>query len=241
MTSAPFDAKPHHFWQEIVPADTYDLHPEDGYETFFPVRLPDGMQLALPIRAMTDGQTALASLIINQASFKVIECLAIHLAELLRPFAPAVVAGLPTLGLTLAAEVARHLGHTRFVPLSTSRKFWFEEELSAPMRSITSPDQEKRLYMDPRMLPVLRGQRVVLIDDVLSTGTSILSGLRVLRRCDVDPVAIGAAMLQTRRWQTALEQEQTGLSGRVVGVFQTPYLIRMARQEQTGRVAWQQQ
>ena len=35
--------------------------------------------------------------------------------------------------------------------LGYSRKFWYDEELSAPVSSITSPGQVKRVYLDPRM------------------------------------------------------------------------------------------
>ena len=59
--------------------------------------------------------------------------------------------GLPTLGLALASAVARALGHERYVPLGTSRKFWYRDELSAPLSSVTTPDQKKTLYLDPRM------------------------------------------------------------------------------------------
>ena len=71
------------------------------------------------------------------------------------------------------ARVAAQLGHARYVPLGTSRKFWYREELSVPLSSITTPEQPKRLYVDPRMLPLLEGRRVALIDDVVSSGASM--------------------------------------------------------------------
>ncbi|MEJ0007579.1 MAG: hypothetical protein WDM77_14745 [Steroidobacteraceae bacterium] len=36
-----------------------------------------------------------------------------------------------------AASVARKLGHRHYVPLSYSRKFWFDDGLSMPVSSIT--------------------------------------------------------------------------------------------------------
>lgn len=226
MSSDAFTKDPHHFWQELFPSGTYDTEPDGGHRTFFPASLPDGSQLALPIRELSDGTSALASLIVNQASFKVVDHLAHALAGLAEPFGADVVVGVPTLGLTLAAPTAHALNHARFVPLSTSRKFWYLEDLSVPLRSITSPDQVKRLYLDPRMLPVLKGKRVLLIDDVLSSGTSILSAIRLLKLAGISPVCIGAAMLQTLRWKETLEKEEAGLSDRVIGVFKTPKLIR---------------
>ncbi len=153
--------KPHEFWQDLHETGSF---PEDGTSVgFYPVTLDDGRQLRLPIRPLSDGDHALASLIINQASFTVLGALADDLAAKLKSFEPDVVVGLPTLGLTLASEVARRLGHSRYVPLGTSRKFWYLEELSVPMSSVTT-QQEKRLYIDPRMLPLLEGRRVALIE-----------------------------------------------------------------------------
>ncbi len=154
------------------------------------------------------------------------DALAEALAEQARPLASDVVAALPTLGLTLGMETARRLGHSRFVPLGTSRKFWYEDKLSEPLRSITSPGQGKTLYLDPRMLPLLQGRRVLLVDDVLSTGSSILAGLRLLKAAGIVPVAIGCAMLQTERWASALRQDAPWFEGPVLGVIRSPLLVR---------------
>ncbi|MBS1168797.1 MAG: phosphoribosyltransferase [Proteobacteria bacterium] len=217
--------QPHDFWQTFHPADTYA---EAGpFSESYPVRLADGRQLLLPIRALGDGQHGLASLIINQASFAVLAALADDLAARLRPFSPDIVVGLPTLGLTLAAAVAERLGHSRYVPCGTSRKFWYVEELSVPMSSITT-HHIKRLYIDPRMLPLLEGRRVVLVDDVISSGTSIVAGLRLMATVGVEPVAVGAAMLQTERWRPALADLSPMWPDRVVGSLSTPRLERTA-------------
>lgn len=216
--------QPHDFWQEIYPPKSFDI--QMGYRDFFPTSLGDGRQILLPIRPLADGKHALASLIVNQASFAVEDALATELAAKLAPHEPEVIAGLPTLGLTLASAVARKLGHSRYVPLGTSRKFWYVDDLSVPLSSITTPDQKKRLYVDPRMLPLLEGKRVALIDDVISSGTSILAGLTLMETCGIEPVAIGAAMLQTERWRQPLAALAPHWPERVVGVFQTPMLAR---------------
>lgn len=220
--------QPHDFWQEIHPPSTFDPQPAEGHRSFYPAEFEDGRQLRLPIRELADGEHALASLIINQAGFAVQNALCASLAEKVRGFEPEVVVGLPTLGLTLASGTAKELGHSRYVPLGTSRKFWYREELSVPMTSITSPEQVKRLYLDPRMLPVIENRRLLLVDDVISSGRSIAAALELLASCKISPVAIGAAMLQTDAWRDKLAAIAEDWPGRAVGVLRTPRLRRVA-------------
>ncbi|MBB96027.1 MAG: phosphoribosyltransferase [Rhodobacteraceae bacterium] len=174
-------------------------------------------QLMLPIRPLPEGGRGVASLILNQASFPVLDALADDVARKLRPFRPDIVVAVPTLGLPLAEAVARRLGHARMVPLGNSRKFWYEDSLSVPMSSITTPGGGKRLYLDPRMLPLLTG-RVAVVDDVLSTGSSMAAVLDVLALAGVVPVAIGAAMLQGTAWQDRVADIP------VLGAIRTPIL-----------------
>ena len=215
--------QPHQYWQELHPRGSFAG--DAGYADSYPAELGDGRQLLLPIRPLPDGRTGLASLIVNQASFAVLAALADDLVEQLAAARPEIVIGLPTLGLTLASAVAQRLGHSRYVPLGTSRKFWYDEQLSVPLTSITTPEQSKRLYLDPRMLALLEGRRVVLIDDVISTGSSIVAGLSLLQSVGIEPVAIGAAMLQSDRWK---ERVAAAWPGKVTGVLSTPLLQRTA-------------
>ncbi len=208
--------RPEDFWQQIDPPGP---DPRGPFHDAYSVALPGG-RLRLPIRVLPDGRHALASLIVNQASFAVQEALAAAVADRLSAFSVEVVVGLPTLGLTLAAAVARHLGHDRYVPLGTSRKFWYRDEWSVDLSSITTPDS-KRLFIDPRLMPLIAGRRVALVDDVISSGTSIAAGLRLMALCGIEPVVIGAAMLQSQRWRQRLDQEWLE---RVVGVLETPLL-----------------
>lgn len=210
---------PHLFWQDILPPLTVGT--AAGFTQAYPATLPDGRQLLLPIRVLPgDGTRAVASLIINQASFAVEDALANGLATLLRPFAPDIVIGVPTLGLHLAPNVARRFGHSRIVPLGTSRKFWYEENLSEPMSSITSPAHTKTLFIDPRMLPLLESKRVAVIDDVISSGTSMAAVLRLLAKAGIEPVAIGAAMLQGTKWHEPMQKWRD----RIVAPLKSPLL-----------------
>lgn len=216
--------EPHQFWQSFAAPGTYEITPDAGYRDGVPVSLRDGSQLLLPIRVLPgDGNSAVASLIINQASFAVEDGLSQALADLLSPYDPAVIIGVPTLGLPLANNVARRLGHGRMVALGTSRKFWYRDDLSAPLSSITSPTHQKTIFLDPRSLPLLTGRRVAVIDDVISSGTSMVAVLGLLAQADIEPVAVGAAMLQGTRWHQPL----AGWRDRILAPLSSPRLRKM--------------
>jgi adenine/guanine phosphoribosyltransferase-like PRPP-binding protein len=190
-----------------------------------PVRLPDGRWLDLPIRKLNGSPgRAVASLIANQASHAVVRALSEHMAALCRPCAPDVLIGLPTLGLMFAPQVSELLGHARFVPLGYSRKFWYDEALSEPVHSITSPTPGKRLYLDPNQLPLVSARRVVVIDDAVSSGSTLLAALRLLARAGAEVSGIVVAMVQGEDWRSALAQLDAQWPGKVAGVFYSPKL-----------------
>jgi len=213
--------KPHEFWQRIEPPSNAE-EASGHFDRYF-ASFDDGRRLALPIRPLADGEQALASLILNQASFAVVDALAADLATKLARFQPEIIVGLPTLGLTLASAVAQQLGHGRYAPLGMSRKFWYRDELSVPLSSITTPEQAKRLYIDPRMLPLLERRHVAVVDDVISSGASMAAAIELMAICGVEPVVLGAAMLQTDRWKARLGVPWTQIT---VAVLETPLLSK---------------
>ena len=209
------------YWQTLLPPACRS-HDAAAYRYGYPARLPDGRILMLPIRRRPDDPTrAVASLIPNQASFEVIDALVGFMADIAAPLQPDIVAGMPTLGLALAPPVAQRLGHGNFAPLGYSRKYWYDDALSEPVRSITSPDLGKTVYLDPNLVPRLAGRRVVIVDDTISTGTTAAAVLRLLARAGADIAGLVFAMSQGNAWKASLD---AAWHGRVRFVFQTPHL-----------------
>lgn len=211
--------EPHAFWQHLDAPGTHPTALGTVYRGAYPATLPDGRQLLLPIRDLPGGAGAVASLIVNQASFTVEDALADAMAAQWHDTAPDVVVGVPTLGLPMANALARRLEHDRMVPLGTSRKFWYEDALSEPISSITSPGKGKTIYLDPRMVPLLSGRKVLLVDDVVSTGTSLAAVLRLLAKAGIEPAGIAVAMEQGTRWHQTLPHAE-----RLRGAIKSPLL-----------------
>lgn len=211
------------FWQALEPpADDAALAPP--WRQGVPVRLPDGRVLRLPVRLRPgEPDRAVASLIANQAAFTVVDALVAAMVAPARACQPDAIVGLPTLGLVFAPPLARALGHAGWVPLGYSRKYWYDDALSVDVASITSPGAGKRLYVDPNQLPRLAGRRVLLVDDAVSTGTTLARAWQLLTRCGADVAAAVVAMRQGTRWRAALGNER---AARVHGVFDAPLLVR---------------
>ena len=167
----------------------------------FDAAMPDGSVLRLPLRDL--GDVAVAGLIANQASFAVVDQLSRWMAEAMADCGAEIVVGLPTLGHVFGQGVARALGHANWVAPGTTRKFWYEEALSVPTASITAPSEGRVMWLDPRLVGRLLGRRVLLVDDVISTGRSMCAGLALLNAAGVRPVAACVAMAQTQRWREA--------------------------------------
>ena len=103
-----------------------------------------------------------------------------------------------------------------------SKKFWYELELSTPVSSITSPELgQKRLWLDPQILPLLKGKRVAIVDDAVSSGTTMLAAWKLLEKQGVDVVVAGVAMKQGGKWKDVLGLRRTN---KLVGVFDSPLL-----------------
>ncbi|WP_018389517.1 phosphoribosyltransferase [Ancylobacter sp. FA202] len=192
------------YWQELTdePLAPFSFNPPHRHG--YPVRLADGRVLVLPLRRLPDGVHAAASLIANQASHGVVSALADAMAQEARALQADCVVGLPTLGLSFAALVAERLGQPRYVPLGYSKKFWYRDDLSEPVSSITSPEAGKRLRLDPNLLPLVDARRVLLVDDAISTGATALAACRLLERAGARLAGMVVAMKQTNRWVAAM-------------------------------------
>ena len=117
-----------------------------------------------------------------------------------------------------------HANSERYVPLGYSRKFWYSDNLSAEVSSITSPSGQKRLYLDPNQVSLVKGKKAVIIDDAVSSGTTLKSTWDFLEGVGCEILVCGVVMKQGERWKGVLGPERTG---KVVWVFESPLLRKV--------------
>lgn len=130
------------------------------------------------------------------------------LAEQLAPFAPEVVIGTATLGIPVAIEVSRALGLDDYVVLQKSPKLHLASALTQSIQSITSKG-EQRLMLDSRSVPLIRGRRVVLVDDVVASGGSLRGSIALARQAGADIVGVGVVLTEAHDWEAVLGVDVT--------------------------------
>jgi adenine/guanine phosphoribosyltransferase-like PRPP-binding protein len=161
--------------------------------------------LDLPLVPLSDELT-IALLICVDHGVAFAETAGRELAALLVEFEPEIVVSVATMGIPLAIEVTRSLGLDDYVILHKTPKIHLGETWSEPVHSITT-DKPQRLRMDPARVGAVRGRRVAVVDDVISTGASLASALRLVRRMDAEPVVIGCLMTEGGGWREALGED----------------------------------
>lgn len=77
-----------------------------------------------------------------------------------------------TKGIPLAAELARNLGQKTYLVARKSVKAYMDDPICVEDESITTMGKQK-LYLSASDVALIRGKKVLLVDDVISTGGSM--------------------------------------------------------------------
>ena len=77
-------------------------------------------------------------------------------------------------GIPLIHEMARQSGQNKYMLARKGAKLYMQDILDVAVRSITTA-KEQHLYLDGSDAALMKGKRVLIIDDVISTGESLLA------------------------------------------------------------------
>ena len=81
-------------------------------------------------------------------------------------------------GIPLAHEMARQAGHAKYILARKAPKLYMRDVFGVTVQSITTA-KEQKLYLDGADAELIKGKRILIVDDVISTGES-LAALEVL-------------------------------------------------------------
>lgn len=96
--------------------------------------------------------------------------------------------------IPLAHEMARQSGKPYYI-CRKGAKLYMQNPVSVNVRSITT-DKEQTLFLDSLEGEKLTGKRVIILDDVISTGESLLAVEKILEKFDTNVVAKAAILAE---------------------------------------------
>ena len=75
-------------------------------------------------------------------------------------------------GIPLAHEMARQAGDSKYILARKGPKLYMRDIFSVTVNSITTA-KEQKLYLDGTDAALMQGKRILIVDDVISTGESL--------------------------------------------------------------------
>ncbi len=75
-------------------------------------------------------------------------------------------------GIPLAHEMARQAGNEKYILARKAPKLYMRDIFDVAVRSITTA-KEQHLYLDGADAELMKGKRILVVDDVISTGESL--------------------------------------------------------------------
>ena len=75
-------------------------------------------------------------------------------------------------GIPLAHEMARQAGDAKYILARKGPKLYMRDIFSVTVQSITTA-KEQKLYLDGADTALMKGKRILIVDDVISTGESL--------------------------------------------------------------------
>ena len=125
-------------------------------------------------------------------------------AELVQTVAPAIAEKLKDIdiivtaeakGIPLAYEISKILNLNEYIVARKSIKAYMEEPIEVEVNSITTTNSQK-LYLNNQDANKIKGKRVALIDDVISTGQSLKALERLVEKAGANVVAKAAILAE---------------------------------------------
>ena len=124
--------------------------------------------------------------------------------EIVRKTAPIIAKKLPEVdlivtaeakGIPLAYEISKILNLNEYIVARKSVKAYMEEPIEVEVNSITTTNSQK-LYLNNQDANKIKGKRVALVDDVISTGQSLKALERLVEKAGGNVVAKAAILAE---------------------------------------------
>lgn len=165
----------------------------------------DGFQVDLPIVPINQ-ELAISLMMVIDLGVTFGEHIGKRLAAKIAHLKPDIIVGPATLGIPVAIEVTRALGLDNYVVLQKSPKLHLADAMVQTLTSITSKGEQK-ILLDRAAVPLIQGRRVVVVDDVVASGSSLKSSLELVRQAGGDIVGTGVILTEAQEWRETLGKD----------------------------------
>ena len=129
-----------------------------GFEAQLPIlKLPSGLGIAF---FNLHGDSALTEHCAKMLAEKLSDCDVLLTAE--------------SKGLQLTHCIARELGHRYYAVARKSKKLYMQDGISVAIDASITTGAEQKMYLSKHDVDILKGKKVAIIDDVVSTGASLI-------------------------------------------------------------------
>jgi adenine/guanine phosphoribosyltransferase-like PRPP-binding protein len=164
-----------------------------------------GEKFRLPIMQLNE-RRAISLLMVIDMGVRFGDMVGKAIAKRFAASKPDIVVGSATLGIPIAIEVSRRLGKDLYVILQKSPKFHLADAMVEEVRSVTASSPQ-RLLLDRRSITLLQGKRVLIVDDVVATGSSMAAAIRLVRRAGGEVIGAGVVLTEGHSWRAALGRD----------------------------------
>ena len=120
------------------------------------------------------------------------------LAEQLAPYEFDILLAAESKSIALAEQLARLLGHDDYVVLRKARKLYMTDPMVMDVQSITTQARQQ-FFLGRDQQELLRGRRVCVLDDVISTGGTLRAVCGMARALDAEITAIACVLTEEAR------------------------------------------
>jgi adenine/guanine phosphoribosyltransferase-like PRPP-binding protein len=178
----------------------------------YTVPLKGGYPLQLRMVDIAKG-VAISLLNCNDEPYEKIDAIVSELVQLVRPYQPDAVVGIPEQGIPLVHGVGRALGLRRSYLLRKTPKGFDVNPLAFDYSSVTKPDVIQRLHLPRDQALDLDGKKVAIIEDVANTGMSLKAVLELFRKAkaewgiSIQVVGIFLVLTEGHAWREALGED----------------------------------
>lgn len=168
-------------------------------EPILSVRLSDEVVADLPLQWISDDLGIYSFVLLDKAAWVKASAISLlpRITGLLGDGVDVIVTP-EAKAITLAYELTDRLGLGDFVVARKSRKAYMSDPISVEVRSITTAFPQQ-MWFGQQDLDALRGRRVLIVDDVVSTGATLAALFGFLRSIDCEVVAVACVLTEGER------------------------------------------